>query len=115
MSDWKRQAEELAEAWARPRCEGSGYAQWFHMMQAEIETFLAGFTACHERMSAEVEELKRIAQVYLMNRQWIAQAKERLRVYEEALEKIIEEGIDTSTDGGLRLVREALSRGRGER
>lgn len=36
---------EMAEEWARPRCEDGGYIQWHAMMQAEIESFMAGARA----------------------------------------------------------------------
>jgi hypothetical protein len=43
----KERLEREAEAWARPRAEGSGYVQWHGIMETEIETFLAGASAYH--------------------------------------------------------------------
>lgn len=54
MSNEER--DEAAEAWARPRCEGSGYVQWHNMMEAEIETFKAGWDACADDVEREIAD-----------------------------------------------------------
>jgi hypothetical protein len=110
--DFKRQAEKLAEAAFPNRGESPncvGHAR---------KGFLAGFEACHERMSAGSPLAE---QLFKLQRLLAARA-ERLRVYEEALEAIELhpqgrfEPIPTEGEWQMaECATEALSRGRGEK
>lgn len=77
-----KELEAAAEAWARPRCEESGYVQWHNLMADEIETFKAGARWSEERAAFQLDSAIQGMNEYAKR---LREAEMRAKVLVEAL------------------------------